>query len=83
MAVGSATLSPDGRFVFTNSIGYRRDREKGGEQSTNDLWDARTGKRLHQLTKPLTWYPPAAFSPDGRVVYLGGHSLELRYSAAS
>src|SRR5205823_508104 len=27
-------------------------------------------------TKPETWYPPAAFAPDGRVVYLGGHSLD-------
>ena len=74
--VNWATLSPDGRFVFINTLAYEGDPAKGGSQGTNELWDARTGKRLHQMNKPRIEYPPAAFAPDGRVMYLGGHTLD-------
>ncbi len=57
-------LSPDGRFLFTNSV---RQSKGGGSQNSNDVWDARTGKHLHRLEKPEAWYrPPAGFSPDSR-----------------
>jgi RNA polymerase sigma factor (sigma-70 family) len=73
--VWSVALSPDGRWLFTNSI--RRPKDGGnGYQNGNDVWDARTGKHLHRLTTPETNYPPAAFAPDGRVLYLGGHVTE-------
>jgi RNA polymerase sigma factor (sigma-70 family) len=71
----AARLSPDGRFLFTNSVRDPKDKpEAGGVQNANDVWDARTGKHLHRLEKPEPWYPPAGFSPDGRLMYLGGHS---------
>ena len=71
----AARLSPDGRFLFTNSVRDPKDKpEDGGTQNANDVWDARTGKHLHRLEKPEAWYPPAGFSPDSRLLYLGGHS---------
>ena len=76
-SVNTVSLSPDGRFLFTNSIRLAKDDATGGgEQNSNDVWDARTGKHLHRLTTPETWYPPAAFAPDGRAMYLGGHSYD-------
>ena len=70
-------LSPDGRFLFTNSVREPKDKPgEGGIQNSNDVWDARTGKHLHRLENPEPWYPPAGFSPDSRVVYLGGHSQD-------
>src|SRR5262249_7267465 len=76
VTVRSAALSPDGRFLFTSSVRWNVDPAKGGYNNTNDVWDARTGKHLHRLTKPETEHPPAAFSPDSRTLYLGGHSLD-------
>jgi WD40 repeat protein len=67
----SASLSPDGRILFSNAV--RRD-PRGWHQNANDVWDARTGKHLHRLPTPEMEYsefPPAVFSPDGRVMYLG------------
>ena len=74
VTVHSAALSPDGQFLFTGSTRWNADPARGGYPNTNDVWDARTGKRLH---RPITksWHPPAAFSPDSRVLYLGGSSL--------
>jgi RNA polymerase sigma factor (sigma-70 family) len=71
----AVSLSPDGRLLFTNSVREPKDRS-GGFQNSNDVWDARTGKHLHRLEKPQAWYPPAGFSPDSQVLYLGGHSLD-------
>jgi WD40 repeat protein len=68
----SASLSPDGAILFSNAV--RRD-PRGWYQNANDVWDARSGKHLHRLPTPereYFEYPPAAFSPDGRVMYLGG-----------
>jgi WD40 repeat protein len=76
VVVQSLALSPDGRLLFTNSIRWSADPKKGASQNANDVWDARTGKRLRRLTKAETEYPPAAFSPDARVLYLGGNSLD-------
>jgi RNA polymerase sigma factor (sigma-70 family) len=77
-AVNSIALSPDGRFLFTNSARAAKDNLAGGWfQNANDVWDARTGKHLHRLTAPKTEYPPGAFAPDSRVMYLGGHSLDF------
>lgn len=70
-------LSPDGQFLFTNSVRQLKDTGGGGSQNSNDVWDARTGKLLHRLEKPEASYPPAGFSPDSRVMYLGGHSNDL------
>jgi WD40 repeat protein len=76
-AINSVVLSSDGRLLFTNSVRQMKgDLTGGGIHNTNDVWDARTGKHLHRLAKPETWYPPAVFAPDGRAVYLGGHSLD-------
>jgi RNA polymerase sigma factor (sigma-70 family) len=75
--VRSASLSPDGRILFSNAV--RRD-PRGWYQNANDVWGARTGKHLHRLPTPemeYFEYPPAAFSPDGRVMYLGGSGHDL------
>jgi WD40 repeat protein len=77
VTVRSAAVSPDGRYVFTNSIRWQKDAKRGGDQNSNDVWDGRTGKLLHRLTAPVTWYPPGVFSPDGRELYLGGNSLNF------
>ncbi len=72
VVVRSASLSPDGRILFSNAV--RRD-PRGWYQNTNDVWDARTGKHLHRLPTPeqeYSEYPPAGFSAEGRVMYLGG-----------
>ncbi|HZY86471.1 MAG TPA: hypothetical protein VFE78_16675, partial [Gemmataceae bacterium] len=68
----SVSLSPDGRILFSNAV--RRD-PRGWHQNANDVWDIRTGKHLHRLPTPgmeFSSNPPAVFSPDGRVMYLGG-----------
>lgn len=69
-------LSPDGRFLFTHSLRDAKKNEQRDIQYANDVWDARTGKHLHRLEKPDPWYAPAGFSPDGRMLYLGGRSGE-------
>jgi WD40 repeat protein len=77
VVVRSASLSPDGAILFSNAV--RRD-PRGWYQNANDLWDARTGKHLHRLPTPemeYSEYPPAVFSPDGRVMYLGGSGRDL------
>jgi WD40 repeat protein len=71
VTINSVALSPDGRFLFTNSINWRT-----GSQNGNDIWDTRTGKHLHRLTVPATEYPPAVFAPNSQVMYLGGHSFD-------
>jgi RNA polymerase sigma factor (sigma-70 family) len=76
-AVKSVALSPDGRFLFTNSTRSAKGKPAGGGfQNANDVWDGRTGKHLHRLTTPEPPYPPAAFAPDSRVLYLGGQGRE-------
>lgn len=75
--VRSTHFSPDGQLLFTNSIREAKDQpQKGGMQNANDTWDVRSGKRLFGLNAPETWYPPVSFSPDARILYLGGHSLD-------
>jgi RNA polymerase sigma factor (sigma-70 family) len=71
----SAALSPDGRLLFTNAVGQLKG-PAGGSKKSSDVWDARTGKHLRRLEKPESWYQPAGFAPDGRVLFLGGHSLD-------
>jgi RNA polymerase sigma factor (sigma-70 family) len=88
VTVKSAVLSPDGRFLFTNSVRWDADPVKDADKNAaevwdtddydaNDVWDARTGNRLHRLTVPRTQYPRAAFAPNSRVMYLAGHSADL------
>jgi hypothetical protein len=67
----AARLSPVGRLLFTTSVRLPKDKPHI-DHNSNDVWDARTGKHLHRLEKPEAWYPPAGFSPDSRVLYLGG-----------
>jgi RNA polymerase sigma factor (sigma-70 family) len=72
------TLSPNGRLLFTSSARWSKAAPGSGNyHNANDVWDARTGKLLHRLAKPDPRYPPAAFSPDGRALYLGGHSQDF------
>jgi RNA polymerase sigma factor (sigma-70 family) len=77
VVVNSVALSSNGRLLFTNSSRWQKNPPAGG-QNSNDVWDAHTGKHLHRFTKPETQHPPAIFSPDGRVLYVGGHSLDWR-----
>jgi WD40 repeat protein len=89
VTVKSAVLSPDGRFLFTSSVRWDADPVNGTDMNAaevwdleadwdaNDVWDARTGKRLHRLTAPRTQYPRAAFATNSRVMYLGGHSVDF------
>jgi WD40 repeat protein len=76
VTVRSAALSPDGRFLFTNSVRWSADPAKGGYHNANDVWDARNGKRLHRLAAPKIEYPSATFGPDRHVMYLGGHGID-------
>jgi hypothetical protein len=76
VSVGSVALSRDGRLLFTNSVRSKPEPRGGTWHNANDVWDARTGKHLHRLEKPEPAYPPGGFSPDGRVIYLGGHSYD-------
>ncbi len=78
VVVRSVGLSSDGRLLFTNSSRWRDGPRGGGFQNSNDVWDGRSGKHLHRLTKPETEYPPGVFSPDGQVLYVGGHSFDGR-----
>ena len=78
VTVPSAAVSPDGRYVFTSSIRWQKDPKGGGFHNSNDVWDGRTGKHLHRLTAPEPTYPLGVFSPDGRVLYEGGHSSDYR-----
>ncbi len=78
VVVNSVDLSPDGRLLFTNSSRRWDGPRGGGYQNSNDVWDGRSGKHLYRLTKPETEHPPGVFSPDGQVLYLGGHSLDGR-----
>jgi RNA polymerase sigma factor (sigma-70 family) len=78
VVVNSVALSNDGRLVFTNSTRRLTNPPHHGYQNSNDVWDGRTGKHLHRLTAPQTEHPPGVFSPDGRVLYVGGHSLDFR-----
>jgi WD40 repeat protein len=88
VTVKSAALSPDGRFLFTNSVRWDADPAEGAGENAKDVWDAddydatdvwdaRSGKRLRRLTVPWTQHPRAAFAPDSRVMYLGGHGVDL------
>jgi RNA polymerase sigma factor (sigma-70 family) len=49
------TLSPDGKTLVAET-----------RDSAAHLWDAVTGKELHQLTGRTVWFSDAAFSADGR-----------------
>ncbi len=77
VTVYSAALSPDGRFLFTNSIRWQNQ----GVYNGNDLWDARSGKHLHRLAPPKIEYSPAAFAPDRQLMYLGGSGFPKRTDA--
>jgi WD40 repeat protein len=63
-----AAYSPDGRFVAVGDAGGRL-----------DLFDARTGKRLHALRDKGAAVNNLAFAPDGRSLAAGLHSGEVRY----
>jgi RNA polymerase sigma factor (sigma-70 family) len=65
--VNTVVLSPDGRFLLTSA--------DGGHQTTEDLWDARTGKHLRRLSPPENLTRCLALSPDCRLAYLGTHSV--------
>jgi RNA polymerase sigma factor (sigma-70 family) len=73
----SASLSPDARFLFTYSVGEWMDVQGGSSQRIIDLWDAQTGKQLPLLSIPNSWHPTGCFTPDGRVLYMGGYSSHL------
>src|SRR5262249_55072748 len=76
--VNSVALSADGRLAFTNSTRRQNNTQGFGYHNSNDVWDGGTGKHLHRLTALETEYPPGMFAPDGRVLYVGGHSLNHR-----
>ena len=68
VTVKSAVLSPDGRFLFTNSVRWDADPVTSEDRNAtevwdaddydaNDVWDARTGKRLYRLKVPRTQHP--------------------------
>ncbi len=77
VVVNAVGLSTDGRLLFTNSSRWQ-DNPLMGFHNSNNVWDGRSGKHLHRLTKPETEYPPGVFSPDGQALYLGGHSMDGR-----
>jgi RNA polymerase sigma factor (sigma-70 family) len=56
------TLSPDGKILAAETKG-----------SAAHLWEAVTGKELHQLTGRDGWFHDAAFSADGRMLVAAMH----------
>src|SRR5262249_53338379 len=73
--VYQVVFSPDGRLVVTVS----RDSQSGSHRGGAHVWDAETGRQLHNLrddkqTNPVIYH--ASFSPDGRRLVTGGsHSV--------
>lgn len=66
--VHAAAYSPDGKFLAT-----------GCEDGVIWLWDAVTGKRLHQVGKHHDTVWTVAFTPDGKTLVSGGRAdLTLR-----
>ncbi len=76
VVVNSVALSSDGRLVFTNSSRWQDEPRVMGSHNSNDVWDGRSGKHLHCLTTPESEHAAGVFSPDGRVQYVGGHSID-------
>jgi WD40 repeat protein len=58
--VRSSAVSPDGRWVATTS------HFSDGRSSSAQVWDADSGKRVHQF--PMVGSASANFSPDGRLL---------------
>ncbi len=71
----AATMSPDGWFLFASTIGNSTDPPLLGSQTNLDVWDARAGKHLHRLERLNAAVRSAGFSPDARVLYVGGHGM--------
>jgi WD40 repeat protein len=57
-AISSLVFAPDGRTFFS-----------GGEDGLIIVWDADSGRRLHELGRHGTSVGQLAISPDGRVVF--------------
>ena len=70
-------VSRDGRFVLTGGPvdrdrlnGRAQQDEKEGAWSAR-LWDAETGKRIHELVGHRAMVSAAAISPNARILYTG------------
>ena len=59
----NSQFSPDGRLLLTTS---------GVKGEVGILWDPFTGERIKVLQGETTGAGTAAFSPDGRQIYIGG-----------
>jgi WD40 repeat protein/class 3 adenylate cyclase len=62
--LSGAALSPDGKYIAT-----------AGYDKTARLWDAATGKELHEFTGFPSQVHAVAFSPDGKYLLIGSSIL--------
>ena len=69
-----AGVSPDGQFLFTNSMRWARDRQL--MQNSNDVSDAQTPGNSCTGRSRRQSIHRSRFSPDARTMYLGGHSQD-------
>ncbi len=63
----ACTFSPDGEKIVS-----------GSADNTVRVWDARTGRQLHQFEGHSSFVLACAFSPDGRLVASGSRDATIR-----
>ena len=71
-SVGSASFSPDGRWILTGSL-----------DRTARIWDAQTGREVHVLRGHAGAVSSASFSPDGRRVLTVGEGRIYAHTPAA
>jgi WD40 repeat protein len=76
-------LSPDGGQLATliEHVWQRKEGGRYGDEGAVELWDPKTGKRIHRLIDDCRW-GKAMFTPEGNLLFNGGGKLHPRGDAA-